>query len=189
MVVAGTHISPTMHRLGKMGERVGEHQDQQQFCPEDHGGGMVLEQQHYPQAMPVMQGQSAGVGAIPHAHPPSVGHVGGDILDNQSYAVGGGIGTRPSAGLGVQQQGLDISEAPRRVPSGPQENALLHGISTEIHNTAAGVGRQVDYNPELGSLSPQAPFDPNLVCPMCRRQFKIGEIQKYRQHVKTCHGT
>ena len=39
------------------------------------------------------------------------------------------------------------------------------------------------------SLSRQAQLDPNLVCPMCRRQFRIGEIQKYRQHVKGCHGT
>lgn len=187
MVLGGTHISPTMHRLAKIGERAGEHHDKQQFCPEDHGGGMVLEQQqHYPQAMPVMQVQSGGVGAVPQAQPPLAGHVRGDVLGNQSYATGGGIGTGSSDGLGVQQQ---RSAVPHHIPSGPQENALLHGITTEIHNTAAGVGRQVDYNPELESLSPQAPFDPNLVCPMCRRQFKIGEIQKYRQHVKTCHGT
>ena len=73
---------------------------------------------------------------------------------------------------------------------GPQapENPLLQGINTEMHEVAAVVGREVDNNPELQSFSPQAPFDPNLICPMCRQQFRIGEIQKYRQHVRHCPG-
>ena len=188
MVVGGTHVSPMMHRLG----RAGEQRDQQHYSGCSHGGVIALEQQQdYPQAIPGVQGQLGRVGAVPHPHPQPGAHVCGDVLDDQSYATGGGMGTGPSAGLRAQQQGLELCqpEAPHRVPSGPQENALMHGITTEIHDTAVGVGRQVDFHPELESLSPQAPFDPNLVCPMCRRQFKIGEIQKYRQHVKTCHGT
>ena len=70
-----------------------------------------------------------------------------------------------------------------------RENALIKGINTEIHNVAAGVERQVDRNPEMDPISPQAPFDPNLICPMCRLQCRIGEIQKYRKHVKHCKGT
>ena len=31
------------------------------------------------------------------------------------------------------------------------------------------------------------PYDPNLVCPTCRKQFRIGEIQEYRKHYKICH--
>ena len=34
-----------------------------------------------------------------------------------------------------------------------------------------------------------APFDPNLVCPMCDQQFRIGEIQKYKHHVPKCKGS
>ena len=30
------------------------------------------------------------------------------------------------------------------------------------------------------------PFDPNLVCPKCKKQFREGEIQKYRNHFKSC---
>ena len=32
------------------------------------------------------------------------------------------------------------------------------------------------------------PFDPNLVCPMCGKKHRIGEIQKFRVHVDTCEG-
>ena len=30
------------------------------------------------------------------------------------------------------------------------------------------------------------PFDPNLVCPNCKKQFQIGEIQEYKKHYETC---
>ena len=30
------------------------------------------------------------------------------------------------------------------------------------------------------------PFDTNLICPICRKQFRIGEIQKYKKHVDKC---
>lgn len=30
------------------------------------------------------------------------------------------------------------------------------------------------------------PFDPNLVCLGCRKQFRIGEIQEYRKHYADC---
>ena len=33
------------------------------------------------------------------------------------------------------------------------------------------------------------PYDPNLVCPFCNKQFRIGEIQKYKHHVETCNGS
>ena len=98
---------------------------------------------------------------------------------------GASIGMEPQQQLGVATQ----ESGHQRVPSGPQENPLLQGINTAMHNVAATVGREVDNYPELQPFSPQAPFDPNLICPMCRQQFRIGEIQKYRQHVQHCHGT
>ena len=30
------------------------------------------------------------------------------------------------------------------------------------------------------------PFDPNLVCAACNKQFRIGEIQEFRKHYKSC---
>ena len=112
------------------------------------------------------------------------------IPDNQGCVAQDGMSVNAGANLGYSVSETHPStEQIHRTPSGPQENALIHGISTEIHNVAAGVGRQVAGNPELESLTPHAPFDPNLVCPVCRRQFRIGEIQKYRQHVTYCQGT
>ena len=35
--------------------------------------------------------------------------------------------------------------------------------------------------------SDERPFDPNLVCPKCKQQFRIGEIQEYKRHYKLCH--
>ena len=32
----------------------------------------------------------------------------------------------------------------------------------------------------------QKPIDPNLVCPTCNKQFRIGKIQKLRRHAKKC---
>ena len=29
-------------------------------------------------------------------------------------------------------------------------------------------------------------FDTNLICPICQKQFRIGEIQKYKKHVDDC---
>lgn len=30
------------------------------------------------------------------------------------------------------------------------------------------------------------PYDPNLVCPTCKKQFRIGEIQEYKKHFRSC---
>ena len=35
----------------------------------------------------------------------------------------------------------------------------------------------------------QHPYDPNLICPMCIKKFRIGEKQKFKRHVNTCDGT
>ena len=32
----------------------------------------------------------------------------------------------------------------------------------------------------------QKPYDPNLVCPMCGKRHRIGEIQEFRKHVSEC---
>jgi hypothetical protein len=33
---------------------------------------------------------------------------------------------------------------------------------------------------------PQIPLDPNLVCPICDKQFRMFEIQKFKRHVERC---
>ena len=144
-------------------------------------------QQNYPQTW---HGGHLGGGAAPDSSPHQAVH--GHHGNQQNPMPQHGMGNTNGANIGMEQEQLGVvtlESGHQRVPSGPQENPLLQGINTEMHNVAAVVGREVDNNPELQSFSPQAPFDPNLICPMCRQQFRIGEIQKYRQHVQHCHGT
>ena len=69
------------------------------------------------------------------------------------------------------------------------ENPLQKELDDEIHQQAADVIQEVSGGKQCVKTDLQRPFDPNLVCPMCRRQFRIGEIQKFRRHVNTCAGT
>ena len=136
-------------------------------------------------------GGGGGSGNLPQGQQPQPGsHYVGTTPSNESYGdtAAGGMGMGPST-AGQQSLIPPVPESRQHIPSGPQENALIQGISTEIHTVAANIAKQVERNPELESLSPQAPFDPNLICPLCRWQFRIGEIQKYRKHVKSCKTT
>ena len=69
------------------------------------------------------------------------------------------------------------------------ENPLQREVDDEIHQHAAEVIQEVSGRRQEAKTDPKRPFDPNLVCPMCRKQFRIGEIQKFRRHVNTCTGT
>ena len=79
-------------------------------------------------------------------------------------------------------------------PLTPQENVLLQSIETDISEAAAEVRSEVFTSMSSVESTPggdepmSLPQDPNLVCPMCKRQFKIGQIQSYRAHVDTCTG-
>ena len=69
------------------------------------------------------------------------------------------------------------------------ENPLQRELDDEIHQQAAQVIQEVSGSRREVNTDLKRPFDPNLVCPMCRKQFRIGEIQRYRRHVNTCTGT
>ena len=69
------------------------------------------------------------------------------------------------------------------------ENPLQKELDDEIHQQAAEVIQEVSGGRREIKTDNQRPFDPNLVCPMCRRQFRIGEIQKFKKHVNSCTGT
>ena len=80
----------------------------------------------------------------------------------------------------------NLLNAPRpKQSSSVQENILLQGIDRDIKDAAKFVIHEGD---ESESMGPNAPFDPNLICPLCMRNFRVGEIQKYRKHVNTCQG-
>ena len=59
---------------------------------------------------------------------------------------------------------------------------LERNIDQEMEEAAAEVTAGTT---EEGTRE-DAPFDPNLVCPMCMKQYRIGEIQLFKAHVKEC---
>ena len=69
------------------------------------------------------------------------------------------------------------------------ENPLQRQVDDDIHREASEVRQQVSGDQRHVVTNCQRPFDPNLVCPMCMKQFRIGEIQKFKHHVNTCDGT
>ena len=69
------------------------------------------------------------------------------------------------------------------------ENPLQRQVDDDIHREASKVRQEVSGGRRHIKTDHQRPFDPNLVCPMCRKQFRIGEIQKFKHHVNTCDGT
>ena len=71
----------------------------------------------------------------------------------------------------------------RKQQSKVQENVLLEGIDRDIKEAAELVTQEGEV---MKSMAPEAPFDPNLVCYLCSKSFRVGEIQKYRKHVERC---
>ena len=190
---------PSIQRAGEVAVAAGDHHVHPHELLQEINLPQVAYNQGQPNTYPggVVGHPSGGGGGVPVNYPKGYGqpqppsgatYVSSTYPESQNYS---GMGMRLSDDIGAGKQGL-MTPGPktgRRVASGPHENALIKGINTEIHSVAAGVERQLDRNPEMDSLSPQAPFDPNLICPMCRLQYRIGEIQKYRKHVKYCQGT
>ena len=68
-------------------------------------------------------------------------------------------------------------------------NQLQKGVDDDIHKQAAAVIKQVSGGRHQVKTDIQRPYDPNLICPMCMKKFRIGEIQKFKRHVNTCDGT
>ena len=94
---------------------------------------------------------------------------------------------QPKKKINQQQATADDSD------SDVEENVLLKGFDAEIHEMAEEVRRmsrrpdtqEVIFDDEDSSL----PYDPNLVCPKCGRQYRVGEIQKLKRHmVEFCTG-
>ena len=95
---------------------------------------------------------------------------------------------------------LNAGHKPEQLPSPPdppspenpnatrllvEQNALHDNIDKDISEAAAEVTEVTQNEKEREG----APLDPNLVCPMCMKQYRIGEIQLFRAHVNKCDGT
>ena len=61
-------------------------------------------------------------------------------------------------------------------------------IAREIEEMAAVVQDEVSQDNKYKETQDLTPFDSNLVCPMCGKEHRIGEIQKFKIHVDKCEG-
>ena len=67
------------------------------------------------------------------------------------------------------------------------ENYTIHASSCEELIALVQPTRvRSDSDPSDSVNDIDIPFDPNLVCPKCKKQFREGEIQKYKKHFKSC---
>ena len=165
------------------------------------GGGQVMagSNQGYGNVSPQQQMQSQHGRNLGYPANAASGQSQG-VAGMQGVAVGMNAGQQLHSGLPAyiqaEQQSRKRPQFPNQQvpsnqplppnPSGLQENVLIARIDREIQDVAKGVihGGQGEQ-----SLALDAPIDPNLVCQMCRRGFKIGQIQKYRRHVASCTGS
>ena len=63
---------------------------------------------------------------------------------------------------------------------------LHKDIDEEIHRFAEHVKEQVNSGLSRQVTRVRLPLDPNLVCPLCHKNFRIGQIQKFKKHVDNC---
>ena len=154
--------------------------------PRQQGNGNVSSQQQQQQQLQSQHGQNLGYPRASAASEQSQG-----VAGMQGVAVGMNAGQQLRSGLPAYIQAEKESrkrpqfpnqQVPSNQPlppnpSGPQENVLIAGMHAYRRHQ------------DEQSLALDAPIDPNLVCQMCRRGFKIGEIQKYRRHVASCTGS
>ena len=76
------------------------------------------------------------------------------------------------------------SKIPQDAGTGDTDDTSLHkDIDDDIKIMAQEVREQV-YRDHMTMV--HKPMDPNLVCPICGKNFRIGEIQKFRRHVDEC---
>ena len=70
---------------------------------------------------------------------------------------------------------------------GQHDAGNADSLTMEITEMADAVRAEVSEDNEQLKTMEHSPYDPNLVCPMCGKCHRVGEIQKFRAHVKTCN--
>ena len=86
----------------------------------------------------------------------------------------------------VKVVGGDSHAVAESSSEGSNGDQLHKDIDEEIHRFAEHVNEQVnpDFNRQVTQV--QLPLDPNLICPICHKNFRIGQIQKFKKHVDSC---
>ena len=68
-------------------------------------------------------------------------------------------------------------------------NLLQQKLDDELQEYAPDVIQEVSGGQQDDAENSNRPFDPNLICPMCMKKFRCGEIQLFKRHFNTCPGT
>ena len=66
------------------------------------------------------------------------------------------------------------------------DTSLQKDIDDDLKIMVQAYHEQVNRDPSLDMTMAHKPMDPNLVCPICGKNFRIGEIQKFRKHFEEC---
>ena len=89
-------------------------------------------------------------------------------------------------GLPRAKRGLSPSESlPLHLKRDDNDSDEGENVTKEIREIAGEIMEETSGN-RMIKTNLQKPIDPNLVCPTCNKQFRIGEIQKLRRHAKEC---
>ena len=111
----------------------------------------------------------------PHAHTANLHY---SVQETQQ-------GPSPQVKYPPRMQGEALNTVTSQPNQGQESNQLEVGIEREIYAVAKNVIKSDSEAPQT-LADEDIPYDPNLICPKCKLNFRIGEIQKYRRHVKTC---
>ena len=108
-------------------------------------------------------------------------------VNEVSFTDGGpnGSSTSPTGGNSLTTDGVDDDfTCPGCKKKIKSENCKRHASSCEELITLVQHKSDSDVSGSMNDID--IPFDPNLVCPKCKKQFREGEIQEYRKHFNSC---
>ena len=78
------------------------------------------------------------------------------------------------------------SKIPQDAGTGDSDDTSLHKDIDDDIKIMAQEHEQVNRDPSLDMTMVHKPMDPNLVCHICGKKFRIDEIQKFSKHVYEC---
>lgn len=108
-------------------------------------------------------------------------------VNEVSFTDGGpnGSSTSPTGGNSLTTDGVDDDfTCPGCKKKIKSENCKRHASSCEELITLVQDKDDSDVSGSMRYID--IPFDPNLVCPKCKKPFRVGEIQEYRKHFISC---
>ena len=138
-----------------------------------------------PAVLPSVSGPSHNASWPAHQGPqydPSV-----QVSTQEQAITGGGGGGGYPLHYQYQQQAAPVlptlmEESSSRHPDSDAsvpENELIQGIDQDMWQAQVEVHKMFDVAEEsVGDTSYEIPYDPNLTCPKCGKQFHRGEIQR-----------